>query len=223
WRTDRHPSLQTGRAVLPHPAFQSVSSRQGLKPFRLSCLKAEQPLLCKPWNWILIAFSRMHHPFALVSSAQNVAYAFSGPFVHPLHGRGLAPFEVVIPAPQRTIDLRTDLANAASSVPPQFGSQALSQFELTLLSRPLLAPVGAILFEVVAQKVEASSLCRIDYPRLARVQLQSCLPNPLGDLLQRFYRLCFRPGADHEVICIAHHLPSLLGHLMVQRVEVYVR
>ena len=34
----RHPSLQTGQADLPHPAFQSVSSREGLKPLSLGGL-----------------------------------------------------------------------------------------------------------------------------------------------------------------------------------------
>ncbi len=78
-----------------------------------------------------------------------------------------------------------------------------------------------VAFEAVAEEVEPrAGLIQIDDPSLGRMQRQAGVCRPLLHLGQGVVRFFCRVAEDHEIICVAHHRSTALGHLVVQVVEV---
>ena len=150
-------------------------------------------------------------------SPQDSAQTLPYPTVEWLEDGVLAVLEVFKPTGRAAIEFPDDVSHASGSAALGLFSYGCFELFQALLARPAIAS-----FEVVAQKVETAFLAGIDDARFGWVQRQSRRLCPLAQLLH--YLLGFRFGLaqDDEVVSVAHHLPPLLCHHMVQWVEVNV-
>src|SRR5438874_2014669 len=126
--------------------------------------------------------------------------------IHPLKHVGLAVLEISIPATQGAVHVGYD-GLLASPIPPRcFRSYLVLQFLQAFLPWPFHAPL-----EVIPKEIEPSRLARVHHSRLLGMQGQSRLLHPRAHHPQGLLRLSLGAAQDHEVICIAHHLPSPFG------------
>jgi hypothetical protein len=128
-----------------------------------------------------------------------------------------APLNVSVPSAQAPGQLahhgsQTHPAGARSAFPYR-----VFPLVLTLLPRPLIAPLI-----MIAQEVESTTWRGVHDLGLGRMKLPPFgFPPPLHLDPSRL-GFGWRAALDDEVVGLARHGPTLLGHPMVQRVEVDV-
>ena len=129
----------------------------------------------------------------------------------------MAVFEVTKPATRDRVDARDDHLQALPIV--ALGEDAKLVLELlqALLPRPFIPAL-----EVIPEKVKAAMLPGSHNARLFRMQRETSLRRPL--LHQSQGLLSFRLAAtqDDKVVGVPHHLYTLLGHQVVQGIEIDV-
>src|SRR5439155_23355746 len=145
-----------------------------------------------------------------VSLAQDAAQPLAYPLVERFVRRPVAVLEILHPAPQAAVDVFDDVLHRVGALAFGLSPECVLQFIQAFLAWPAVASL-----EVVAQKIEASRLTGVDSAGLGRMQGQPCLFHPFSYRRQCGLRLFGTGAEDDEVVCIAHHLPTLLGHQVV--------
>src|SRR6516162_9608339 len=156
--------------------------------------------------------------FPLAAEAPQATQPHAHPFVQGDEHESTTVLEVLKPASQGPVQVREDGLQALSVVTPGLGPNRVLELVQALLAGPTFAAC-----EVITQEVKAAVLRGVHHPCLDRVQGQSHGRGPVPHPFQRLLSGYLSPAKYHEVVRISHPLDPLLGHEMVERVEIDVR
>ena len=162
---------------------------------------------------MLIDSSGPAFPFGL--SSQDAAQPSPHVAIDALKDMRGAMLEVLIPAFQCRIQIRTDGFHTSCTVAAALAPYGVFEFIEAFLAWPFPSP-----FEMVTQEVESPSLTSVYYPRFGRVQLQSVLFYPVLDLFESLLGFLLAGTQHDEVVGVSDHFKAISGHLPVQSIEV---
>src|SRR5215212_2891422 len=129
----------------------------------------------------------------------------------------MAVLEVLKPAPTHRVDSVDDRLQAEAVRALGMATDRVLVLLQALLARPTIAAL-----EVVPKEVEAARLGGVHDARLVGMKLQTGSCRPRLHLRQGLLGLLSATTQDDEVVGIPHHLVTLIGHSVVERVQVDV-
>ncbi len=150
------------------------------------------------------------------TAAQNASQPHPHQAVNSVERIAMAVFEVLKPASRRAIHVGDDYLQTLPVGAFRLGSNRVFELLQTLSPRPSLPSL-----EVVSQKVEAPGWVASTIRVFSGCSVRPAC-RPLLHHLQRSLGCCFAPAQHHEVIRVPDHLDTLVGHQLVQRIEIDV-